>query len=1127
VTEVRRWLENRGLEQHADLFQRRNIDFARLLSLSEADLAELGLAPASRMAILRELKIGSAAASAVSTLPDRAERRQLTLMFCDIVDSVGLSIRLDPEDLRDLIAAYQRTCAQSVGLYGGYVAQYVGDGVLAYFGYPVAHEDNAERAVRAGLEVVSAVNKLNQSSDQFADLEVKVRVGIATGLVVVGNILAERVQDHDAVVGEAANLAARLQAMSEPNTVVVSEVTRRLAAERFEYRDLGKRELKGFMTPISVYQVIGQREVTRLEARGAALTPFVGRDEEITLLLDRWERAASQNGQVVALVGQGGIGKSRIAAEATERIKERSASAPAPVILQYSPYHLNAPLYPVVRYLARLANIGTEDPPLVRFDKLATLLGDDPARHESVSLIAELLGIEPDDDHPPVALGPMVKRHLTIEALVGWFADRGKGHVVTIVFEDAQWIDPTSKLLLGRLTNWAKNANALIAITLRSNSGSGADRILRDSGLVDPDGRYPDHVTVREIRELDAADGRKLAAAAAAAEDRDIDSGQLDAVLAKSGGIPLYLEELVKAAANGVAFSLAREKPVQGGGMPNTISDALMAQLDQLGLAKEVAQHASVIGHEFHLSLLAKIMARSLDELVLVLNELVDSRIVVRRTTSPDSYWFKHALIHEISYRSLLRKNRREIHRRVALELSRHPAETGTVSDDLIAQHYSLGESHLEAIRFWRRGAGEAIARSANEEAIAMLQSALSELEKLAGAERPALELDLVLTQAMALRSIRGYSSIEVEQRLARARVLCMACGDFSNRFSVEWGLFQCTIVKGDVDGARAFAADLLEHAKHAEHDPGQSLIDAHLANGMVAFNAGEFETAMKFHETGAGLCRPESDQPRFLTHGQNAGLFCLSYLARAQCVVGHLDQGRATIHRARAIAAMRSPDPGHIHSYINTAIHAVRVYHLCGDLEAERRLANETVEIARQNHYAYYEALARCHLGWVTGAEGNLDDGIGMLIDGLAALTQTGTSLSVPGFYVLLSQLYVRADRLDEARRLLVTAAGSRGYAVWDADIERVRGDIAVADGAAAEAAYRSSLAIARRQRAGLFMCKGALSLALLLQSRNRQEEGYAVLKECLAQQNEGDDVIVVRKARALMREMAGSQQV
>ena len=547
-----------------------------------------------------------------------------------------------------------------------------------------------------------------------------------------------------------------------------------------------------------------------------------------------------------------------------------------------------------------------------------------------------------------------------------------------------------------------------------------------------------------------------------------------------------------------------------------------MAQLDRLGFAKEVAQHASVIGPEFTLGLLAKIMTRSLDDLTSMLTRLIDSSIVVRGSTSSDGYRFRHALIHEIAYQSLLRKNRRQIHLGVARELLNHPMETGAASDDLVAQHYSRGDAHLEAIESWRRGAGKSIARSANEEAIAMLQSALAELEKLRGTASPDVELDLVLTQALALRSVHGYSAVEVEQQLARARALCTNSGDLSKRFSIAWGLFQCAVVKGDVDGARTFAADLLEQAGN---EPGPSLVDAFLANGMVAFIAGDFETAMKFHEAGAGICQPETDQPRFLTHGQNAGLFCLSYLARAQCILGYLDRGRATIQRARSIAATRSQDPGHIHSYLNTAIHAVRVHHLCGDLKAERRLADETVELARHSHYAYYEASGICYLGWVAGAEGNLDAGIALLTDGVAALRRTGTSVSLPGFYALLAQLYGRAGRLEEATRALGMTSGPRGHMMSDADIERVRGDILLAtDSAASEAAYWASLAIARRQGARLYMCKAALSLARLLQSRNRRKEACELLSDFLAELVEGNDVSTIREARSTMKELAGS---
>ena len=1052
--------------------------------------------------------------------PDRAERRQLTLMFCDLEDSTGLAARLDPEDLRDLIVAYQRVCVQSVERYDGYVARYVGDGLLVYFGYPVAHEDNAERAVRAGLDLVSGVNKLQ--AEQFADLKVRVRVGIATGLVVVGDANAQGIADQGSVVGQAANLAARLQSIAEPGTVVVSDVTRQLASESFEYRDLGKQNLKGFATPISIYQVTGQRDVTRLEARGPVLTSFVGRHEETAIFADRWKRALAGNGQVVALVGAAGVGKSRIVGEAVERIRRLDPSLPSPVMLQCSPYHANTPLYPVVRYLTRRADIDGGDAPAAKREKLAQLFvdaGADDFIDTRVDLLGELFGMEPAaGDNAAFGGDPVVKRNLLVGTLLGVIGSRAPEGPAIIVVEDAQWIDPTSKLLLGRLGHWVKDARALIAITVRDDSRSAADELLADLGLVEPGDPYPDHVTVREVRELDVADGRKLAVAAAASDGVTVDARQLDAVVAMSGGIPLYLEQLVKAAASGFDLSQAR----RGGAdraVFNTIDDALMAQLDRLGPAKAVAQHASVIGPEFRMGLVARIMERSLDDVLPLLNELERSRILVHGTAAPDSYRFRHTLIHEISYRSLLRKNRRQIHLAVARELAAHPAEAGAASDEVIAQHFALGDQHLEAIRYWQSGATSAIARSANEEATAMLQSAFESLKKVRGTGTPELELDLLLAQAMAMRSVHGYSAPAVEEALLQAREIASVSGDFNTRFSVDWGLFQCTIVKGDVEGAKRGAAALLAQAGSGSNE---ARIDGYLAMGMAAFCAGEFVPSIEFHETGAALCHPETDPPRFLTHGQNAGLFCLSYMARTQCMVGRLDQGRATMQRARNIAALRAGDPGHVHSLLNTAIHAVRVYHLCGDLEAERRLAEETVAMARRNHYAYYEALGQCHLGWVKAQGGELGEGISELTDGVAALRRTGTSLALPGLYVLLAQLYVRAGRLAEAEGMLKLATGATDYAVWAADIERVRGDCLAADWMAAKAAYRSSLAIARQQKAGLFICRAADSLARLLQSRGRRKEGHELLAQCLAGLTEGEDVLAVRQARATLKELA-----
>jgi tetratricopeptide (TPR) repeat protein len=521
---------------------------------------------------------------------------------------------------------------------------------------------------------------------------------------------------------------------------------------------------------------------------------------------------------------------------------------------------------------------------------------------------------------------------------------------------------------------------------------------------------------------------------------------------------------------------------------------------------------------------LAKVANKPIEDLLPDLHSLINSKIVMQAGATSDIYRFKHALLRDISYRSLLRKVRRQIHLSVAGELANPTTMAIDATDDLIAQHYSRGTAYSEAIQFWQKGAKAAIARSAHEEALAMLHAARMDLRRLPAAEwRSAVELDLVFAQAVALRSLRGYSAPEVEERLLEARELCSMCADDSNRFNVEWALFQCTIVKRDIEAARQLAAGLFEHAKR---HPDVPLVDAYLANGMVAVNAGEFETARRFLEKGVSLSRPETDQPHFFAHGQNPGLFCLSYLARTWCFLGYLDCGRAVMNQCLSIAANRAHEPGHVYGYVNALIHAVRVYNLCGDLDAEERLAEETNEISRRNHFAYYEAQSECHLAWVAGARGLLAEGIQRMVGGIAALGETATSLALPGFYVLLAQLYIRAGQWDEARTVLQMAVGARGHAVWDADVERVRGDLLSlqvgSDLSAAETAYRASLTIARRQRAGLLEFKAGLHLAHLLRDLHRPKEGFEILSVCLEKLHGEFGTADARNARILMNDLA-----
>jgi class 3 adenylate cyclase/tetratricopeptide (TPR) repeat protein len=1041
-----------------------------------------------------------------------AERRQLTIMFCDLVDSVVLSTRLDPEDLRDVISAYHGACARSIDQYSGYVARYLGDGILIYFGYPEAHEDDAGRAVRAALDLVQTVARLNDELKSFPDLDLRVRIGIATGLVVVGDERSGLIAEMGTVTGEAANVAARLQALAGPNGIVVSAVTRQLAGEAFTYHDLGPQQLKGFSRPMAAYQVVGEREISRLAARSAAPTPFVGRYAEIAMLLAAWQSATAGSGRAVIITGEAGIGKSRIVAEAWRRIHHGAAGLTPALFFQCSPYHVNEPLYPIVKELQRTARLDRAAEPRENFDRLAAALADDGAAEpHSVALLGDLLGLGVDDRFTPPVAGAAAKRGLTLDAVQEWLARRAMcGGGIFIAVEDAQWADPTTKYLLGRIARWASDAPAMVVVTLRTETVTAGD-FLGQIGLAEGSAA---HVHICEIRELNPVEAWQLANEAG--ESRPLGDARLAAVLARSEGIPLYIEELVKSVVAGA--DLLPSDGADDGSVPNTLHDALMARLDQLGEAKAIAQHAAVLGDDFSLPLLAVVADRDAGEVAPALHQLIAEKIVVEAPAGPGLFGFRHALLRDIAYRSLLRRNRRQIHLRAAAALE---GQGESATDGLIARHYSLGENYAEAVRFQQRGANAAIARSAHEEALAMLRAAATDLRKLSGEQWAAVELEVVLTQAVALRSLRGYAAPEVEERLLRARQLCIACGDTKNRFNVEWGLFQCTFVQRDIAGARRLAAGLFEHA---ERHPDQPLVDAWLANGMVAQVAPEYAASKRFLEAAVSLSRPETDPPHFFTHGQNPGLFSLSYLSRTLCYLGLLDQARATIEHCLAIAARRAGDPGHLYGHVNALVHAARVYSLCGDLAAEKRFAEEAQDIAQRNHFAYYEAVSRCHLGWVAGCQGAPAEGIETMLAGLVALEKTGTSLALSQFLVMLAQLYIRAARWREAAATLHRVP--QGKPRWYAAVERVRGELLSrrpdSDPAAAEQAYRASLDLARRQGAGLLILKSALSLAEFLRRSERSQEARAVLVDGLAMLPEGHDVADAQRAERLLESLA-----
>jgi predicted negative regulator of RcsB-dependent stress response len=556
--------------------------------------------------------------------------------------------------------------------------------------------------------------------------------------------------------------------------------------------------------------------------------------------------------------------------------------------------------------------------------------------------------------------------------------------------------------------------------------------------------------------------------------------------------------------------------------------DALMSRLDQAGPAHEVAQHAAVIGHDFSLAFLSAVSTLPPDRLRDGLETLVRSEILTRSGSPPDLYMyqFKHALLQDAAYRSLLRSRRREIHLRIAQELDRDGRSSSAGIDEAIAQHYALGNAPLEAIACWRRAAEHAFTRSAHVEAANLLQCGLDILDVVRDpAERMRLELDLTLRLAAALRSIHGYAAPIAETHYLKARELSLKTGDSSGRFNIEWGLLQCNYVKGEMEATCAIAAELFEHARL---HPDRPFVDAYLAEGMVKFQLGDFDAARKSFEQGVALSRPEVDQPHFYTHGQNPGTFCASFLAYTLWFLGYPDQAKAMVEKNLAVTRARSSDSAHVHSFVSALTYAVRIHQNRGDAALTKRFAEELLAIARRNHYNYYEALAITHLGWANSSEQLTDAGIQQMQRGLAAIIKTGTTNTLPGFHARLAELYVRLGRGDEAFATLEKAKDRnfRGMLFWDAEIERIRGEAFLlpshGDAEKAASAFASSLEIARRQKARSLELRTAISYARLLRRQNRATEARELLRNCLGFFDEATDTHDLREARQLVGELA-----
>ena len=643
------WLRSLGLGQYEAVFRENEIDETVLPSLTAEDLKELGVAALGHrrklldaIAVLRgDANATSAAAPDPATVDasprDNAERRQVTVMFSDLVGSTALSARMDPEDLREVISSYQKCVAETVRRYDGFVAKYMGDGVLIYFGYPQAHEDDAERAVRAGLEVVTAVAGLK------APVSLQTRIGIATGLVVVGDLIGSGEAQERGIVGETPNLAARLQGIAEPNVVVIAEGTRRLLGNLFELEDLGPKDLKGISGPVRAFAALRPASVEgRFEAlHGTGMTDLVGREEELELLLRRWSKAKTGEGQAVLLSGEAGIGKSRLTAALLERL------VPEPhTRLRYfcSPQHTDSAFYPIIGQMERAAGLAHDDTPQAKLDKLDALLAQTSTTKEDAALFAEMLSLPNDGRYPALDLTPQQRRQRTLEALTAQLARLASQHPVLMIFEDVHWIDPTSLEALNRTVDRIKGLPALLIITFRPEFDA-------------PWVGQP-HVTSLTLNRLGERDAATIIECLVG--NKGLPADVMAEIVERTDGIPLFVEEMTKAVleaeGEGEARKTAAVVPSPTLAVPASLHASLMARLDRLGPAKEVAQIGTAVGREFSHALLAAVVRKPEAELNSLLERLIEAALLFRQGVPPHAtYLFKHALVQDAAYGTLSR----------------------------------------------------------------------------------------------------------------------------------------------------------------------------------------------------------------------------------------------------------------------------------------------------------------------------------------------------------------------------------------------------------------------------------------------------------------------------------------
>jgi class 3 adenylate cyclase/predicted ATPase len=1109
------WLRGIGLGQYIELFRANDVDGEVLPKLTADDLISIGITSVGhRRKLLQAIAaLGAEVATTPKLTPAHsdaaahadAERRQLTVMFCDLVGSTPLSSQLDPEDYREVIAAYHHAVTATVAKLDGFVAKYMGDGILIYFGYPRAHEDDAERAVRAGLDSIAAVSRLDIKS-----VKLQARVGAATGLVIVGDMIGEGSAQEQSVVGETPNLAARLQALAEPDAVVISQGTRQLVGDLFEYRDLGALEVKGIATPVPAWQVLRPSVVaSRFEAlRGAALSRLIGRDEEIDLLLRRWARAKAGEGQIVLISGEPGLGKSRIAAALEEHLH-----AEPHLRLSYfcSPYHQDSALFPFVDQLGRASGFARDDPPAARFDKLEALLARAAPPDEDVALLADLMSLSISERHQLPNLSPQGKKERTLEALVRQLEGLAHLQPVNMVFEDAHWIDPTSRELLDVIVERVRSLPVLLIVTFRPD--------------FQPPWTGQPQVSMLALNRLDRRD--RTALVDQIAGGKALPHEVVAQIADRTDGVPLFVEELTKSVLESGLLRAEVDRYVLDGALPplavpTTLHASLMARLDRLASVRPVAQTGAAIGREFSYALLRAVSRLPEDELQAAITRLVASELVFQRGTPPDAvYAFKHALVQEAAHGSLLRNARQQLHAQIAEALETQSPELMDTQPELFAQHYAEAGLVEKSVACWGKAGHSSAARSAMAEAAAQFQRGLDQLARLPDtSERQRRELELRSSLGAVFIAIKGHAAPETGQAYARARELWEQLGSPAEFLQIPFAQSLHHMVRGELDLAQRLDTNLLRLSRQRNDLAG--LVLGHFSSGRTLMSTGRFAVSRSHLEAGLALYDPilhsslvDHAAPRPDVHSKaelGIVLFCL----------GYPDQALARSHEAIGEARKLAHPPT---LALSLALGTV-LLSLVGDNAGLTERTDQLIAVTTEQGFPRWRAMGTIYGGWLEVKKGDVPEGMSLLRNGSAAYSATGAEAWMPHYIGLIAAASEIAGQIEEAVTLLddalqlVERTGDRWFA---AELHRHKGQLLLrqGDSEAAEELYRKALSIAQEQEAKLWELRAVASLARLRRDQGRPAEARDLLAPVYGWFTEGFDTPDLKEAKALLIEL------